>query len=235
MNVASAPSAADAAVTRAVPLARLRSALVLAPPVLAAIWLGSPLFAVMVVVGAIVLSYEWWRLCGDGSRITAVALMAGVAAAPVAASAGSMPLALGCTAIATGALLALGPRRGWARTWTAAGPLYLGLPCALLIWLRGDPIDGRETILWLFAVVWASDIGAYLAGRTFGGPRLAPRISPGKTWSGAVGGVAAAAAVGCLVAYGFGHDHPARALAIAALFSLIAQLGDLAESWVKRR
>ncbi len=221
--------------TPTVPLARLRSALVLAPPVIAAIWFGSPLFVVMVAVGAAILSYEWWRLCADGSRSTAVALAAGVVAAPLAATFGSMPLAIAVVAVATAALTALSPRRGWARAWTAAGPLYLGLPCALLIWLRGDPVDGRETVIWLFAVVWASDVGAYLAGRTFGGPRLAPQISPGKTWSGAVGGVVIAGGVGCLVALAFGHDHPARALALAALFSLIAQLGDLAESWVKRR
>jgi phosphatidate cytidylyltransferase len=142
-----------------------------------------------------------------------------------------MPYALAAIGVATVALFAI--RRG--RGWLAAGPLYLGLPCALLIWLRADAIDGRETVLWLFIVVWASDIGAYLAGRTFGGPRLAPRISPGKTWSGAIGGLVIAGVVGCLVALAFGHEHPARALAIATLFSLIAQLGDLAESWLKRR
>ena len=77
------------------------------------------------------------------------------------------------------------------------GVLYVGLFGISLIWLRGDNWVGRANVLFLVLVVWASDIGAYLVGRLFGGPKLAPAISPGKTWSGAAGGLLSALAVGC--------------------------------------
>lgn len=229
MNVALAPSSAAkvSAATR-LPLARLGSALLLAPPAVAAIWFGSPFFETVVTFGALVLSYEWWRLCGNNSRLAAAVLALGIVSGPCAAALGQMPYAFAAIGIASLMLVALGGNGARSRTWLAAGPLYLGLPCALLIWLRADEISGRESVLWLFLVVWASDIGAYLVGRGLGGPRLAPRISPQKTWSGAVGGLVTAAIVGCLAALAFGHEHPVRALGIAVLFSLIAQAGDLA-------
>lgn len=110
----------------------------------------------------------------------------------------------------------------------AAGALWIVLAAAALVWLRADPAAGRANVLLLLVAVWASDIGAYLVGRLAGGPRLAPRVSPGKTWSGAAGGLLAAAAAGA--AAGGGHG----ALA-GALLSVLAQAGDLAESAAKRR
>lgn len=230
MNAALAPSAAERPPSR-LPLARVGSALALAPPVLAAIWIGWPLFEVMLIGGALLLGREWWRLCGGTSLATAAATMLAVAAGPAVAAVAPLPFALIALAGAAAALVLFASRH----PWLPAAPLYLGLPCALLVWLRADPADGRETVLWLFIVVWASDIGAYLAGRLFGGPRLAPRISPGKTWSGAAGGLISAAVAGGLVALAFGHDQVGRAAALAAGFGLIAQLGDLVESWIKRR
>jgi phosphatidate cytidylyltransferase len=95
--------------------------------------------------------------------------------------------------------------------------------------MRNAPA-GFRNVLFLVFVVWGTDIGAYLIGRLIGGPRLAPRISPGKTWSGALGGLAAAALAGA----GAGYEHPFAAAVLALLLSVIAQAGDLLESALKR-
>ncbi len=110
----------------------------------------------------------------------------------------------------------------------AAGGGWIVLAALALVWLRADPVAGRANVLMVLVAVWASDIGAYLAGRLIGGARLAPRISPGKTWSGAAGGLLAAAAAGAAI----GRGHGALA---GALLSVLAQAGDLAESAAKRR
>jgi len=117
----------------------------------------------------------------------------------------------------------------------AGGTIWIVLAAAALLWLRADPTTGRANLLFLMLLIWAGDIGAYLVGRLVGGPRLAPLISPGKTWSGAAGGIAAALAVGwgaaCLLPAG---GRPLRVAAVALVFCVIGQFGDLAESWVKR-
>ncbi|MBT4464165.1 MAG: phosphatidate cytidylyltransferase, partial [Rhodospirillaceae bacterium] len=132
-------------------LTRTLSALVMIPPVLAAIWYGSPYFEILVAVAIVIMAWEW----------------------------------LGMT---SGAANRLG--------WLAFGGVYIVAPSLALIWLRTgeDPGMGRDTVVWLFVLVWAADIGAYAAGRTIGGPKLAPAISPNKTWAGLFGCIAASAA-----------------------------------------
>jgi phosphatidate cytidylyltransferase len=117
-----------------------------------------------------------------------------------------------------------------------AGLAYVALAGAALLWLRDDPVAGRSDVLFLLLIVWAGDIGAYLVGRWLGGPRLAPLISPGKTWSGSLGGLLAAVAVGLLAAHFLSDGASAwRAVLIAAILGVVAQAGDLLESFVKRR
>jgi len=116
----------------------------------------------------------------------------------------------------------------------ATGTLWIVLAAAALLWLRADPITGGTNLLFLLLLIWASDIGAYLVGRLIGGPRLAPLISPGKTWSGAAGGIAAALAVGWGAVWTT-TGTLAWATVISLIFCVIGQLGDLAESWAKRR
>jgi phosphatidate cytidylyltransferase len=111
-----------------------------------------------------------------------------------------------------------------------AGLSYILLAVVAVVWLRRS---GWENLLLVLLVVWATDIGAYLVGRLLGGPRLAPRISPGKTWSGAAGGFGCALAVG-LGAASLGQSSPGPALAVAAGLSIAAQAGDLLESGMKR-
>ena len=124
------------------------------------------------------------------------------------------------------------PRRA---PWIVISPGYVLLAAAALVWLRSDPVAGRADVLFLLCVVWSNDVGAYLLGRLIGGPRLAPRTSPGKTWSGAAGGLLVAIAAGLSAAHVLSDVPPWRAVPAAALLGVVAQGGDLLESFVKRR
>lgn len=104
-----------------------------------------------------------------------------------------------------------------------------------LLWLRHQPADGRETILWIVACIWATDIGAYVVGRAAGGAKLAPRISPAKTWSGLIGGMAWAAVASAIVGYAVGLGHTITLAAIGAGLAVVGQAGDLLESAAKRQ
>jgi phosphatidate cytidylyltransferase len=124
--------------------------------------------------------------------------------------------------------------RGEGFGWTVAGLLYAILPMAALVWLRSDPAFGLAAVLYLFAVTWTTDIASYAVGRLIGGAKLAPRISPNKTWSGFIGGVLAAGLVGYAFALVLGGTAPARLALISLLLALACQAGDLVESAVKR-
>ncbi|PYE88167.1 phosphatidate cytidylyltransferase [Phyllobacterium leguminum] len=120
------------------------------------------------------------------------------------------------------------------KAWPTSGLLYAGLPSISLSLLRGDEPFGFTAIVFLFAVVWGTDIAAYFTGRAIGGPKLAPRFSPNKTWSGAIGGAVAGVAAGTLVVSLLAEPVTFLAPLLAFVLSVIAQMGDLAESWVKR-
>lgn len=207
---------------------RVISALLLAPPVLAAIWVGSWWLAALLALTAVLMAREWAILCqgrmGPGGAALA-AFGAGVALVTAADSRlGLLPLPFGAAAAA---ILAVPGRR----LWLAGGMLYIGVPVWALTWLSGE---GREVLLWAVLLVWATDIGAYAAGRSIGGPRLAPGISPGKTWAGLAGGMIAAALTGWGVAEVAGSRAPLAVAALSLAMAVVAQLGDLAESAVKR-
>ncbi|MBF0392486.1 MAG: phosphatidate cytidylyltransferase, partial [Alphaproteobacteria bacterium] len=122
-----------------------------------------------------------------------------------------------------------------ATAWLAWGVFYIGIPVTSLVWLRGLPEGGRAALIWLFLVIWATDIGAYAAGRSIGGPLLAPRVSPKKTWAGLIGGMISAAVVGAVAARLLGHPSMLPLAAFSGMMAVVAQIGDLGESWVKRR
>jgi len=113
-----------------------------------------------------------------------------------------------------------------------AGALYVGLPVFSLLAIRLHD-DGLALSLWAMAIVWACDSGAFFVGRQFGGPKLAPTISPAKTWSGLIGGVAAATLLAMLMRWG--HDLPLPLVIATPFLAVLAQMGDLFESWLKRR
>lgn len=213
---------------------RIASALVMAPVALAAAWFGAPFFPLLVALGAGGMGWEWARLSGAAGApakgtIIATALAAVLATIAGAAAVGLVIAALGAVAVWFVAAVT----KARAPFWTALGTLWLVLPCVAILWVEsGAP--GRAAILWLFAVVWASDVGAYAAGRALGGPRLAPRLSPNKTWAGAVGGLACAGLVGLGAARFFGGS-VAMVVAASLVLAVAAQLGDLAESLAKRK
>ena len=217
---------------------RVLSALVLIAVTIVALEGGAIVFDGVVALAAAVLAWEWTRLCGGGrfggtGFVQAVAVVAVVAAAWLISPAAAVGLIVaGCLGDYVAARIShrVHPR------WIAAGIAYIGLPCTALVWLRGTETDGQGIIWWLFLTVWATDTGAYFVGRAVGGPRLAPRISPKKTWAGLIGGVACAVIVGALLAV-IDHRAPSSVtLAFAsAVMAVIAQGGDLAKSVVKRR
>ena len=123
--------------------------------------------------------------------------------------------------------------RGWGAGWYVSGFIYALIPALALLWIRERDSNGLGLLLWVFIVTWSTDIGAYFAGRRFGRRKLAPKISPGKTVEGLIGGVAAAAILGGIWTV---FDRLGPALLVAApLFAIAAQLGDLFESSMKRR
>jgi len=213
---------------------RAISALAMAPVAVAAILLGPPYFDLLVALGCGILAWEWNRLCGGGRAGGPGWALLGVLMAVVgAASLGAFAIA-GALAL-LGAAAVYGAAAGAGRAtplWHAGGVLYLALPSLALLWLQSA--TGAHAVLWLFLVVWATDIGAYAAGRLLGGPRLAPRLSPNKTWAGVAGGFVAAAVTGSVLGPSLGVSSRGLVGALSAFVSLAAQLGDLAESAVKR-
>ena len=210
---------------------RVLSAAVLAPVALVCLWLGGWAWSVLVGLGAGGIAVEWARLCGGspwGARGLGVAgaiLLAWAVAALGNAGAGLLVLLAGST------LLAVLARR----PLLAIGALYAGLSAVALPWLRAEDASGRANLLFLVMVVWASDVGAYIVGRLVGGAKLWPAVSPGKTWSGAGGGLLCAMLAGLLAGSMLAPGPAWRMLGLAGGLGILAQLGDLLESGVKRR
>lgn len=218
--------------------ARLISALVLIPFVVFVVWLGRPYFDGLVAFCGGVLAWEWGRLTERDrpGPATAVAILGVVGSVAAFLTAGPWPAVaiLGLAAMCgVAAQVVRGVRRG---AWMAlGGPFYLGLPCLAMLWLRADPDRGFLTVMWVLVLVWAVDSAAYAAGRAIGGPRLAPAVSPRKTWAGLAGGIAAGAAVGLVFAALVESASPAPLAAAGAGLALVEQAGDLVESAIKRR
>jgi phosphatidate cytidylyltransferase len=224
-------------------LLRIASGVVLAPLVLVAAYLGGWFFLVLCGLAAGGILWEWTRLVAGRSdpgllAVGALALAAAFASAGVGA-AGAAALAIALGAIVAGLLSVAGgtaaPNGRASALWAAAGVVYAGIAFLGPALLRRDPELGFVAFLFLAATVWMTDICAYAAGRAVGGPLLCPQVSPNKTWAGALGGLVGGVAGGILVAYASGIRNLAAVGAIALVLSALAQLGDLAESAIKRR
>ena len=216
---------------------RVLSAIALAPLPIAAIWFGSPWLPLLTALAGAVMAWEWGRLCRRGRfGATGIVLVGVVLATIAAATLTTLGFAIGFALLGAGIVLwSARGRLDLHPEWTAFGALWVTLPCICLLWLaRGGP-NGRATLLWVLAVVWATDIGAYVIGRTAGGPRLAPRWSPRKTWAGLAGGAACAALAGWTTAAWLGISPALPLVLLSAGLAIVEQFGDLAESLAKRR
>ncbi len=215
---------------------RLVSASALALPAGAAFFLGHPLLGAFVGLIAVIMGWEWMRICGNRFGLAGFALVLGLA---VAVSFAALDLYGWCLAAILAAapaitLVAMTDRQRHS-LWIGAGALYIGLPVLSILWLYHRADFGKPLVIWLIVTVIATDVGAYIFGRAIGGPRLAPRISPAKTWSGLVGGMICALGLGAAGAAMLGLGASIVWPAAAAILALVAQGGDLLESGIKRR
>ncbi len=215
---------------------RVAASVVMGLAALVVAWTGGIVFAAFWWIVSVVVLWEWERIVARERLLLRVAAGALVLAVAALMALHNRPLlaVLALAAAVAAVAFAGAPER---RTWTGAGALYAGSLVVSLGLLEASPIYGLPAILWLFAIVWGADVAAYFAGRTLGGPRLWPSVSPGKTWSGAIAGALAGAALGLalslLLVPGPLRIGPVFALGFAA--AVVSELGDLFESAVKRR
>jgi len=232
---------------------RLISAAILLPLVIADIYFGHPYFDLLVAAFAGIMAWEWTRLCARrrnppdpapaarlGSEkwlLPSLFAIAGAVAAVLAAGFVTTPASLEWQILVAAALLSgvtAWPHHRNRALWFVAGTLYVTLPALALIAIRADPAYGRAMLLWTIALVVAADTGGYIAGRSIGGPKLAPRVSPNKTWAGLLGAVVGAGLVGLITAFILNHTNVWILCLLSAGLGVIEQLGDLVESAFKR-
>ncbi|WP_454619290.1 phosphatidate cytidylyltransferase [Bradyrhizobium cenepequi] len=213
-------------------LVRVIAALVLAPVAIAIAYAGGFLWTLLVTLAAIGLYVEWLMVIGIGPRLrVTVAGVLALAAAGLCLGAGRLDVSLSVLAIGLIAIAVISPEQ---RQWTIAGFCYAAVAEVASILLRRDPDEGFVALMFVLLIVWATDIGGYFAGRSIGGPKLWPRVSPKKTWAGAAGGFVGSLVVAAgFAAFGLGSVAPL--LALGAVLSVVSQFGDLFESAVKRR
>jgi phosphatidate cytidylyltransferase len=221
--------------------ARIASAAVLGIVALLVTWLGGWLFALFWLAAGLVILIEWTAMTRAEPRQTLQGLLGAGLIALVVVYLLKLPLWVGALVAAAAGIASLmaaaSPRdRGWA----VGGFAYAAVIALVPTMVRDHPQAGVVSVLWMFAVVWTSDIAAYFTGRRFGGPKLWPKVSPKKTWSGFLGGLTGGALAGALVVV-LGQRWGGSAavslwlvLLISAVASVAGQLGDLAESALKR-
>lgn len=212
---------------------RIVSGTVLAAVAVTFTYAGGVLFALLVLAVGVLISWEWGRVV-RGSGFDLIFAVHAIAVAIAALLAACGMAALGIAALAVGVIVVIPLAFGESARLSTLGVLYAGLPAIALLWVRGAPAYGFEAIIFILLIVAASDTAAFAVGRTVGGPKLWPSISPNKTWSGLTGGVMAGALVGVLYGQIVGRPSIAWLAAAGAVLSLVAQGGDLAESAFKR-
>jgi phosphatidate cytidylyltransferase len=218
---------------------RVASAVVLAPLALLAVWLGGPWILGVLLIACVLLSIEWARMSAPADwKAIAAAVAAALAATLLSNPQDALSFSLVMLVFSAAAAGVFARLRRQSGIDTAYGVFYLGWPSILLIWLRdGDTAVGFYWVTLAFVVAWASDITAFLVGSAVGGPKLWPRFSPNKTWSGFIGGLLAGTLAGAAMAAL--PESGVRAIEWSALLGLAGALatmaGDLWESALKRR
>jgi phosphatidate cytidylyltransferase len=215
---------------------RILSAIVLAIVVLAATLAGGTAFHLVAAAIGLLIYYEWSTITGLADvnfKTNAFGwLIIALIAFNIVLGEGDLSVPLLCGGAITTVLLVV---LGYGSWWLPAGVVYAGLSAISLAAIRGDNQAGFVATLFVFAVVWGTDILAYFVGRAIGGPKLAPRISPGKTWSGAIGGAVAGVVASAILTLGVFSRLSLWTMALAFLLSVASQIGDLFESFIKRR
>jgi phosphatidate cytidylyltransferase len=215
---------------------RIVSAIVLVAAVMVPTWFGGLAFRILAAAIAGAMFYEWATIAriraNTAHCVLLAALLAIVLVAIVARIDVTITLLLVAAAVVMAAVAGTLLDHGWSGTVGLAYAVASGLSLAAV---RGDDLSGLAAILFLFAVVWATDILAYFTGRALGGPKLAPSISPGKTWSGAIGGAVGGVAAGLAMAASLAQPVGYGLVIVALVLSIVAQIGDLFESGAKRR
>jgi phosphatidate cytidylyltransferase len=213
---------------------RVCSALVLVPLAIGTAYLGGWPFALFWGAAAMGVLWEWTALVArNDQRSVLLTGGASLALAVVLVAAGHLLAAV--VVLAMGAIGAASLALAERRTWVAGGIPYAGALALAPIVLRADDADGFLAVIFLFAIVWTTDISAYFAGRALGGPKLMPQVSPNKTWAGAVGGLIASVVVALALAKMAGLTALFALTMLAVVLSVFAQGGDLFESFLKRR
>jgi phosphatidate cytidylyltransferase len=211
---------------------RVVAALVLAPLTIAIAWIGGWPWAFIVIAAASLLYFEWLMIVGaSGNRIAVATGIAVLTVAGVCLMMRRTDLALGIVAV--GIVLAAIVARSQ-RGWVANGLVYAAAALIASIIVRRDADFGFVALMFVLLIVWVTDIGGYFAGRGIGGPKLWPRVSPKKTWAGAIGGLVLSLVIAAAFAW-FGYGRMLPLLLLGTVLSIVSQLGDLFESAVKRR
>lgn len=215
---------------------RIYSSIVLIAVVMVATWTGATAFRALAALIGMLIYYEWSTICRLAERSVRGNAWGWLAVAAVCVNLLfgrddlTFPLLCGFAITAVIPVL-LGKWSGW----QPAGIFYAGLSAVSLAAVRGEDSLGFAAMLFVFAVVWSTDILAYFVGRAIGGPKLAPAISPGKTWSGAIGGTIAGVLGGVAVTLVFFRTVGPWIVSVAFMLSVFSQIGDLFESFIKRR
>jgi phosphatidate cytidylyltransferase len=212
--------------------ARIVSSIILAPIALGAVWYGGWALAILGAAAGAILMFEWLTVTDRDPRsyIGAAAIAAVVVGILAAGSPSLIVVGIAIVIVAAIALLAI-----TRDIWLGGGTIYAAVMAISLVAIRYDVLYGLVGVIFVLAVVWATDIAAYIAGRIIGGPKLWPAVSPKKTWAGAIGGLVAAVAAGLAVA-AIAGERPGFVIALIGLvLSIACQVGDLFESAVKRR
>lgn len=213
---------------------RIASSLVLAPVAVGAAYFGGLVFVAFWMIAAFCVLWEWDTLvCAQDKRPVLTIGSVAIAGAGMLLALGrtGSPIALIVLGMLGVVTLASKDRRGWC----VGGVLYAGALLIAPVLLRRDVALGFAALVFLFMVVWLTDIVAYFCGRAFGGPKLMPQVSPKKTWSGAIGGTLGGIAGGVAVASYAGIENLVAVAVLALLLSIASQAGDLLESAIKRR